>query len=120
MATDGPDPTPCDPEVFKSGECIFVTHTIPSNAMEGWVAKVRELSGQKVDWHFAGGRALILFIGDEQKVMDAITQLLPEHDELYRKACTGFMSGEGNPPRPSWEVNQQADGVRSVVRATQN
>ena len=86
MATDGPTPTPCDSEVFKNGESVFVTDTIPSNAMEGWVKKVAELSGQRVDWHFFGGRANVLALGDIDKVKAAIQKLMPEHDRLRRAA----------------------------------
>lgn len=86
MATDGPDPEPCNPEVFEHGDPIFMTHGIPSNAMEQWVKKVAKESGQRVDWHFAGGRAVVLFLGDREAVRDAITVHLPEHDALYRKA----------------------------------
>lgn len=86
MATDGPDPQPCDPEIFQHGTVIFITHTIPSNAMEGWVRKVAEASGQPVDWHFVGGRACVRALGDLQAVRAAIDALLPEHDALYAKA----------------------------------
>jgi hypothetical protein len=86
MATDGPDPTPCNQDIFDNGEVVFVTSTIPSNAMEGWVKKVAEYSGQPVDWHFAGGRAVVLALGDIEKVHEAIAGLKPEHDKLFRAA----------------------------------
>jgi len=87
MATDGPTPTPCDPEIFKTGIQVFKTNTIPSNAMEGWVKKVAELSGQRVDWHFAGGIAVVLALGDITKAKNAIQELMPEHDRIYKIAC---------------------------------
>lgn len=86
MATDGPDPTPCDEQIYRKGEVVFVTHTIPSNAMEGWVKKVAELSGQRVDWHFFGGRAVVKALGDIAKVEATVQQLMPEHDALYEQA----------------------------------
>lgn len=72
MATDGPTPAPCNQKIYKHGEVVFVTHTIPSNAMEGWVKKVAERSGQPVDWHFFGGRAVVKALGDLVKVNEAI------------------------------------------------
>ena len=51
--------------------------------MEGWVKKVAELSGQSVDWHFVGGRAVVKALGDLGKVAEAIEALRPEHDRLY-------------------------------------
>lgn len=90
MATDGPDPTPCNDKVFKKGTCVCITHTIPSNAMEGWVKKVAKLSGQPVDWHFAGGRAVVLALGDLKKVREAIIKLTPEHDRLFNAATKEY------------------------------
>ncbi len=49
MSTDGPTPPPCDPKIFDEGVQVFMTDTIPSNAMEYWVKQVAELSGQPVD-----------------------------------------------------------------------
>ena len=83
MATDGPDPKPCDPKIYAEGTHLFTTHTIPSNAMEGWVRQIAEKSGQPVDWHFYGGRAVVLALGDLEKVKQAIQDLMPEHDRLY-------------------------------------
>jgi hypothetical protein len=85
MATDGPTPQPCNDKIFKKGTSVFVTHTIPSNAMAGWVKKVAEKSGQPVDWHFCGGRANVLALGNLKKVHEAIRELMPEHDELMKK-----------------------------------
>lgn len=86
MATDGPTPAPCNPKIFRDGTMVFMTHTIPSNAMEGWVKKVAKLSKQPVDWHFSGGRACVLALGDLAKVKAAIEKLMPEHDRLYDEA----------------------------------
>jgi hypothetical protein len=98
MATDGPTPLPCDPKVFKHGTCVFVTTTIPSNAMEEWVRKVAELSGERVDWHFAAGRACVLALGDLEKVRVAILLLRDEHDRLYCKACEKLGFADVTPP----------------------
>lgn len=87
MATDGPDPPPCDENVYKKGTHVFTTSTIPSNAMEGWVKEVAKRSGQRVDWYFFGGRAVVLALGDITKVRHTIELLMPEHDKLYEEAC---------------------------------
>ena len=86
MATDGPTPPPCDPKIFSEGQQVFTTSTIPSNAMEGWVRKVAQQSGQPVDWHFVGGRARVLALGDIERVQSVIAALMPEHDALMQKA----------------------------------
>jgi hypothetical protein len=98
MATDGPTPPSCNREVFAHGTCVFVTSTIPSNAMEGWVQKIAELSGERVDWHFAAGRARVLALGDLEKVRAAILLLHAEHDRLYREACERLGFTDVTPP----------------------
>jgi hypothetical protein len=85
MATDGPTPKPCNKKIFKKGTSVFMTHTIPPNAMEGWVQKVAEKSGQPVDWHYFGGRVNVLALGDLDKVEEAIQALMPEHDRLMEE-----------------------------------
>lgn len=103
MATDGPDPKECDKEVFEDGEPVFLTWSIPSNAMEGWVKKVAEKSGQRVDWHFFGGRAVVKALGDLKAVRAAIEELLPEHDALYFKAVEGLGMRGLKAPREFFE-----------------
>lgn len=95
MATDGPTPPPCDPEVFQRGTVVFRTSTIPSVAMEGWVLLVRSRSGQRVDWFFCGGRAVVKAIGDLAAVHAAIEHFLPLHEQLYRDACQSVMASVG-------------------------
>lgn len=99
MATDGPDPQPCDPNIFENGSRVFMTHSIPSNAMEKWVKLVAKKSKQPVDWHFVGGRAVVLTTGNVERVRAAIKALLPEHDEAYRKGVRRYSDDAGDPPR---------------------
>jgi hypothetical protein len=90
MASDGPTPPPCDPEVFRFGELMLITDTVPSNAMEQWVRKVAERSGQRVDWHFAGGRACVVALGDLRAVCAAIEELKPELDQVRERAIAAL------------------------------
>lgn len=79
-----------------------MTNSIPSNAMERWVKKVAKKSARPVDWHFVGGRAVVLTTGDKKVVTEAINKLLPEHDRLFRKAVgPGF--SDLDPPRYFFE-----------------
>lgn len=71
MTASPTPPQPCDPEVFKTGAPIALADC-RMHAMEAWVALVRESSGQRVDWHYSGGIAQVLFLGDRGKVRDAI------------------------------------------------
>lgn len=55
-----------------------------SNFIERWVQEVAELSGQPVDWHFCGGRAMVLALGDLGKVSEALDTLIPEYHKRYK------------------------------------
>jgi hypothetical protein len=67
----------CDEEVFRLGRgiCALDARTIHA---EPWVQAVAALSGQRVDWHMSGGRANILYLGDYQRVRDAVETLAPQ------------------------------------------
>lgn len=83
-------PPLCNHDIYKNGTLVFVSHTIGSAQMERWVKKVAEKSEQQVDWHFAGGRACVLALGDLQRVRDTILEMLPEHDALQRLAVLSY------------------------------
>jgi hypothetical protein len=94
MATDGPTPAPCNSEVYQHGEVVFVTDSISSNRMEQWVRNVAELSGQPVDWHFVGGRAVIKALGDISKVRSAMDHLFPQLEKLRRASLVTSHHGK--------------------------
>lgn len=77
MATDGPDPAPCNPDIFKKGRGVCVIDG-SSNAVEHWVQSVAKKANAQVDWHYSGGRANVLHLGDDasrQRVLNAINEL---------------------------------------------
>lgn len=77
MATDGPDPAPCNPDIFKKGRGVCVVDG-SSNAVERWVQSVAKKANAQVDWHYSGGRANVLHLGDDasrQRVLNAINEL---------------------------------------------
>lgn len=90
----GATPPPCDRDVYASGTLVMMTHTIGSQEMEKWVKKVAELSGQQVDWHWAGGRACVLALGDLTRVRAAIKEMMPEHDRLQTEAAMKYRLGK--------------------------
>ena len=45
---------------------------MPLLGFEAWVKRVRHQSGQRVDWHYSGGVAQVIFIGDRDAVVAAI------------------------------------------------
>ena len=54
----------CDREIFERGTVIAIFQ-MPKVAMEALVAKVRGyLPNVRIDWHYAGGRALVKALGE--------------------------------------------------------
>jgi hypothetical protein len=84
----------CDPEIYKNGVEVFVTHTIRAADIEIWVQKIAQDSGQKVDWHYSSGRAQILALGDIAKVREAIISNRPTHDALMRQEIQSLKLGQ--------------------------
>lgn len=65
MATDGPTPPPCDPEIFQNGQPVAAVSG-SSNAVERWVQAVAKKAHARVDWHYSGGIANVLHLGDSE------------------------------------------------------
>lgn len=77
MATDGPTPPGCNSEIYKHGRSVCLVDGC-SNAVEMWVKKVAVLANTRVDWHYVGGRANVLHLGDpesRQRVLHAVKTL---------------------------------------------
>ena len=118
MATDGPDPKSCNKNIFKLGHSIAAVDG-SANAVERWVKAVAKKARSRVDWHYSGGIANVLHLGDmvsRGRVVNAIKELEPSlrgrllkiyaaHEPgLYRRGVTqapkgamgGFMGPDGN------------------------
>lgn len=77
MTTDGPNPAPCNPDIFKEGRGVCIVDG-SSNAVERWVRSVAKKANAQVDWHYSGGRANVLHLCDDasrQRVLNAISEL---------------------------------------------
>lgn len=79
----------CDREIYEKGEVALIC-ALGSKRMEPWVVKVREISGQRVDWHYVGGRAVMKFIGDPAAVQRAIVEATPRLIELHREELAAY------------------------------
>lgn len=108
---------PCDPEVFKSGHMVMMTHTIPAAQVEQWVQKVAALSGQKVDWHFAAGRACIMALGDLSAVNRAIDALMPEHDKMQKAKAEEYVPGREYEPHCTRYDDNDINTAHEYIRA---
>lgn len=103
---------PCDPEILSKGTPVFMTHTIDAKSMEAWVQAVASESGQRVDWSFVAGRAIVRAIGDLNKVRAAMLKLKPWHDLAYRRArakITGVFAFVDTEMIIPWHFLEQGD-----------
>lgn len=67
----------CDQEVFENGASLLAIDGWAKD-VEPWVQRVAEQSGQRVDWHYSGGRAHVLVLGDHAAATRAAQELAPE------------------------------------------
>lgn len=79
-------PAPCDTNVFEKGHSAIVLDGC-SFRVEEWVQSVAKASGQLVDWHYSGGRANVLYVGDFEAVAAAIDELLPRLEDAVKKTA---------------------------------
>lgn len=100
MATDGPDPTPCDKDIFERGSIVYQTHGVSSNRMEGWVQRIAFESGQPVDWHFAAGHAIVKGLGDLALIQVAITNNLHRLADLRAESSAAYAIPSQDGGRP--------------------
>lgn len=72
----------CDSDVFKNGTPLLAADTGPvggAKIFEVWVQEVARKSGQRVDWHYSGGIAQVLVLGDLAAARTAAESIpLPE------------------------------------------
>ena len=107
MPSYGPDPVPCNSEIFQKGESVAAVDG-SSNAVEQWVCLVVKEAGARMDWHYSGGIANILHLGDAEsraRVEAAIDKLASAlngrimrrfkvgEPGLYRKGVTPVPEG---------------------------
>ena len=95
MGSDLPD---CDPDIYENGTTVLVTHSMKDKAIEGWVKKVAEQSGQPVDWFWLGGRAIVRTTGDVATVRKTMYDLQEEHDQLFFESINPMFRDHARPP----------------------
>lgn len=75
LKPSGNDLPKCDPQIYKYGTQIAVIVGGSARLIERFIGEAREVSGQPIDWHYVGGRGLILTTGDIDKVRNVIERL---------------------------------------------
>ena len=95
MATEGPIPTPCNPEIYRDGEPVVLLNAA-ANATERWVRAVAKKANARVDWHYSGGVAQVLHLGDDEsrgRVETAIVELEDSLDGRILRRLTADVVG---------------------------
>jgi hypothetical protein len=57
----------CEKEIYDNGEGVAYAD-MPKYMAEAVAIEASRDTGQRVDWHYVGGRAVFLVIGDVEKV----------------------------------------------------
>jgi hypothetical protein len=85
--TPGTTPPPCTAEVFRGGVQVMVLAGPRSWLIERYVVEARTRAGVPIDWHFCGGRAVVLALpGDVEKAVESLEWWLPAFEEAAREA----------------------------------
>lgn len=89
----------CNQEIFTKGKPLLLADTYECSAagFEVWIQNLAKQSGQKIDWHYSGGIAQVLFIGDRDKIFETmktikcpaiIMRIIESGEGLYRQGIT--------------------------------
>ena len=93
MPTGEPaQPANTDPELFEKGKHLCTITGPRSFTIEDWVQNVAKRSGQRVDWRQVGGRACVLYLGNRQKVIDAIEATWNDLVDAYMECKFNFVT----------------------------
>lgn len=99
MATDGPTPAPCDSDIFKNGTGLCVLDGA-SNAVERYVQEIARRANAKVDWHYSGGRANVLHLGDSasrERALAAVNEMGDRDDVTILSIDGPALYRQGDP-----------------------
>ena len=99
-------------EFRRDSKPVFMSHTIRALPFEKWVQKVAKLSGQQVDWGFIGGRAIVRYVGDREKVIQAINDLKAAHDAIYIKELSKLGLRPRDCPPPWYFIEDSGNLVK--------
>jgi hypothetical protein len=84
----------CDQEIFAKGKPVCIADA-GSEHMEPWVQSIAEMAKARVDWHYSGGIAQVLHLGDAEsraRVEKAIDRL---EDALVGRIMRRYPDGSG-------------------------
>lgn len=72
-------PPPCNPKVFQDGKPVMLVDTnCGAASFEAWVQQLQAEASAPTDWHYSGGIAQVLTLGDPGTVELAARRLWDE------------------------------------------
>lgn len=106
----------CDAEVFAKGESVASLDACRHVAEEGVRAVAKE-SGQRVDWHYSGGIANVLCLGDHVRAAAAVAKLRATLELATPKAPEHQCRCSGDSHSPGRILRTYAPGAPGPYRA---
>ncbi|MFW6047141.1 MAG: hypothetical protein ACOCP4_05095 [Candidatus Woesearchaeota archaeon] len=73
----------CDKELWRRGEHIATVIDLEPETIEDIVKTAAKSSGQRIDWHYFGGRACIRAMGDLNSAREYLQQGLEPYEGKY-------------------------------------
>lgn len=100
----------CDTAIFDRGEMVLKLHGPRGYLIERFVVAAREEAKVPIDWHFAGGVAIVLALSEDvDKATSALVRWMPAFKEAakhevgrdggYEVSVAGW--GDRRPPKPN-------------------
>jgi hypothetical protein len=74
----------CDRELWRKGEHIATIWDLEPETIEGIVKSAAKASGQRIDWHYVGGRACVRALGDLDSARNSLQEGLKGYERKYR------------------------------------
>lgn len=88
LGVEKTQPRRCVPKVWDTGVQILRLAGPRSWMIEGYVKAAAKKAGVPLDWHWAGGRAVVLTMpGTKGKAMAALMELMPTFEEAAKQAA---------------------------------
>jgi hypothetical protein len=86
-------PPPCEPSIFTQGEPIAALDARKADA-EQWVRLIARRTNAKIDWHYSGGLAQVLHLGDADSRERVVTAMRELKDRLKGKLLQIYGPGQ--------------------------
>ena len=110
-------PDPCNQDVFKDGRSVCTLDACMHQA-EAFAQAVARESGQRVDWHYSGGIANVLVLGDHARALKAARKIAQRAAEMTpRKPGECGSCSDPNVHRPVHLLRYVSADERGPYRA---